>query len=57
MELLLNNGADVNSRGDYNSTPLHEAAESGSLDIARLLLSRGADVDVLDLDDWGESPF
>ena len=35
---------DVNAKNSYGWTPLHEAAYWGNLDIAKLLLERGADV-------------
>ena len=40
----LEQGVDVNSRGDYNITPLHEA---GSLKVAELLIAKGADVNAM----------
>ena len=39
-ELLVMSGA----RNKYNSTPLHELPENWNLDVAKLLLSHGADV-------------
>jgi ankyrin repeat protein len=47
VELLLSGCADVNFR-TFNSTPLHEAIESGNLDIARLLLDLVVDVNARD---------
>jgi ankyrin repeat protein len=45
MEMLLRNGADPNlSGGEYGNTPLHDAAERGAIEAARLLLENGADV-------------
>ena len=38
-------GADVNARGDWDNTPLHEAAENGTPEVVRALLEVGADVD------------
>jgi ankyrin repeat protein len=38
-------GDDVNQGDDMGFTPLHLAAQEWSLDVARLLLQRGADVD------------
>ena len=35
-------GVDPNARGKYGTTPLHAAAHSGSVEIARLLVERGA---------------
>lgn len=46
--LLLENGADVNARGDYERTPLIQAATNtteGGNNVVRLLLQRGADVE------------
>ncbi|WP_196489752.1 ankyrin repeat domain-containing protein [Burkholderia cepacia] len=36
-------GADINIRGDLDSTPLHEAALCGQEQAVELLLSLGAD--------------
>jgi ankyrin repeat protein len=41
--LLLDAGADVNSRGEGGFTALHTAAQNGDVELARLLLERGAD--------------
>ena len=41
-ELLLSKGADVMARNSGGFTPLHAAAFSGSLPIAKLLLEKGA---------------
>lgn len=41
-ELLIKNGADVNSKDRYGYTPLDEACKKGHVDIANLLLNRGA---------------
>lgn len=42
MVLLLEHGACVDTPGYDNYTPLHDAVESGHVDIARLLLLHGA---------------
>jgi ankyrin repeat protein len=47
-ELLLERGADVNARDGRGSTPLHGAAESGSVALTRLYLDRGADPEAVD---------
>lgn len=39
---LIAAGADVNERGELDSTPLHMAAEYGSTDVIRILLEAGA---------------
>ena len=44
MTLLLNYGASPNIHDKKeNLTPLHDAAESGYVEIVRLLVSHGAD--------------
>ena len=45
---LLDEGADVNTRTRYASTPLFFACDRGHVEIARLLIARGADVNVKD---------
>jgi ankyrin repeat protein len=44
VEILLDEGADVNGRGSWNETALMDSVWNGRLDTARLLLSRGADL-------------
>jgi ankyrin repeat protein len=44
LKILLDAGADVNSRGLQNKTPLHEAARWGWNAAVELLVSRGADL-------------
>lgn len=41
--LLLDAGADVNSRAEGGFTALHTAADNGDVELAQLLLERGAD--------------
>ena len=46
-QLLLEHGADVNSKDDRSVTPLHALSwGSGNLEVAQLLLERGADPNV-----------
>ena len=47
---LIEKGANVNAKDDYQATPLHFAAEVGRIDIARLLIENGADLNAEDLD-------
>ena len=44
-EFLIQNGADVNAKGDDGGTALHAAAFLGKYEIAKLLIQNGADVD------------
>lgn len=47
-QLLLDSGAQVNSHaGFYNTTPLHGAASNGSLELVKLLVSKGAKVNAV----------
>lgn len=48
VKRLLDEGADVNTRTRYNSTPLFFACDRGHTEIVRLLIERGADVNVKD---------
>jgi ankyrin repeat protein len=41
--MLLEHGADVNTKDDFGITPLHWAADKGHVEVVKLLLERGAD--------------
>ncbi|KAN0127891.1 Ankyrin repeat-containing domain protein, partial [Lactarius tabidus] len=45
VRLLLERGEDVNVQDKQQRTPLHLASYNGKLEIARLLLDRGAKLD------------
>ncbi|KAH9035978.1 ankyrin repeat-containing domain protein [Lactarius hengduanensis] len=45
VQLLILHGADVISRDDTHSTPLHLASSKGSVESVELLIQHGADVD------------
>jgi ankyrin repeat protein len=51
LELLLQNGFDVNSRDRFNLTPMHLAARHGRFDIAQMLLSAGARLNARSVDE------
>ncbi|KAH9988638.1 ankyrin repeat-containing domain protein [Russula vinacea] len=57
VRLLLDHGADPNVLAEYQSgnTPLHRASRSGRIEIARLLIEHGANVEVQD--DLGRTPL
>jgi ankyrin repeat protein len=52
--LLVENGADLDSRDDLRRTPLSEAAKHGCETVVRLLLEKGAEPDLRDL--FGQTP-
>mmetsp|Transcript_73122 Transcript_73122/g.202805 ORF Transcript_73122/g.202805 Transcript_73122/m.202805 type:complete len:362 (-) Transcript_73122:32-1117(-) len=48
---LLERGADVDARDDWEETPLHFAARAGSVEVCDLLLNHGAEVNSMDSSD------
>jgi ankyrin repeat protein len=54
-QLLLDCGADVNSRRKDQWTPLHLASYHGNAEFVQLLIDNGADVNAVD--DFGKSPL
>ena len=56
-QLLLEHGADVNTRRKDRQTPLHTASYSGSVEIVRLLLNHGADPEANAEGSVGEKPL
>lgn len=55
LQLLIENGAKIGARDSSGKTPLHIAAEVGSLHSAQVLISKGALLDVRD--DTGRRPI
>ena len=56
VELLLKAGADPSAQaGDKDYTPLHDAAERGALDAAKVLVAYGANVNAREF--WGVPPI
>lgn len=45
---LFNRGANIEAKNNYNHTPLWWAADQGNEDVAKLLLERGANIEVED---------
>jgi len=45
---LLDEGVDVNTKFRYNATALFYACDAGNLDIVKILLARGADMNIKD---------
>ena len=45
VQVLLEKGADVNSKGYNGTTPLYQASFRGNAEIANMLITKGADVD------------
>jgi len=52
LRLLLEYGADVDSRNKYGETPLHGASWNGKLDAGQHLVEYGADINARNEDDW-----
>ncbi|MGP0043531.1 MAG: ankyrin repeat domain-containing protein [Syntrophobacteraceae bacterium] len=53
VECLLSEGADINAaKGEYKTTVLMEAAVRGNQGVMRLLLEKGANVNMADQDGW-----
>ncbi len=44
VQLLLNTGSDIHARSKRNCTPLHDAAIMNNVNVARVLINHGADV-------------
>ena len=53
VEMLLNNGANVNAKNSYGVTALHIASREGHTDIVAMLLEKGADVNAKT--NWGDT--
>ena len=45
---LLDKGVDVNAKGRYGATALFFAADKGHLEVVKLLVARGAEIDIQD---------
>ena len=54
VKLLVENGANINVTDDDAETPLHVAAEDGTLEIVKYLVEKGANVNAVNED--GRTP-
>jgi ankyrin repeat protein len=54
VEMLIENGADVDDRDVHGYTPLLLAIQAGHTDIAKVLIAGGADVNARAVSDGGE---
>jgi len=46
IDILLNNGSDINIKGADGTTPLMIAAENGRRDVVEILINKGADINL-----------
>ncbi|MEM2677506.1 MAG: ankyrin repeat domain-containing protein, partial [Thermofilaceae archaeon] len=52
VKKLVENGANVNAKDEYGSTPLYLAVLNGHLELARFLVEKGANVNAKDIVGW-----
>ena len=57
VELLLENGAEVNAKGLADWTPLHLAAHNNNEQIVQLLIAKGAEVNLYTSPGFGGTPL
>ena len=55
VTVFLDAGADINAQGEDDYTPLHYAIEQDKVEVARLLIARGASLQKKDR--FGHDPF
>ena len=55
VKLLVEHGADVNAAGQFGWTALHAAAYQGLNDVIEYLVSKGANIDQMDV--FGQTPL
>ena len=57
VELLVENGAKVNSKGLADWTPLHLAARNNKKQIVQLLIAKGAEMNPYTTSGFGGTPL
>lgn len=55
IETLLENGANINVKGEHDFTPLHSAVEQGHPEAVKLILENGADSSPINV--YGDTPL
>jgi ankyrin repeat protein len=55
IELLINKGANIQARNQYQWTPSHTAVGSSRLDVVKILCEKGANIDAVT--NTGETPL
>ncbi|MBK9584408.1 MAG: ankyrin repeat domain-containing protein [Alphaproteobacteria bacterium] len=49
IKILVDHGANINAKGEYDYTALHHAAEQGHADAVKALMEKGADPNLTDV--------
>ena len=55
VQLLIDRGANPNTKGDHEITPLQRASRKGHLVVVEILLEKGAEPNIAN--EWGQTPY